>query len=113
MPFFTLYGHLSERSLEGLEAGREVGRGERVGWVGSLAVNGGWPPHLHFQVIVDLLGRAGDFPGVAAPSEREVWLSLVPGSERDPRDPRERLPGEAGRTVTRSWRAAASTSAAT
>jgi len=78
VPFWTLYGHLSRGSLEGLEAGRAVARGERLGSVGSLSVNGGWPPHLHFQVIVDLLGRTGDFPGVAPPSEREVWLSLVP-----------------------------------
>ncbi|MEO6446181.1 MAG: aminotransferase class III-fold pyridoxal phosphate-dependent enzyme, partial [Gemmatimonadaceae bacterium] len=41
-------------------------------------VNGGWPPHLHFQVICDLLGREGDFPGVARARERAVWLSLCP-----------------------------------
>ncbi|HMB89916.1 MAG TPA: aminotransferase class III-fold pyridoxal phosphate-dependent enzyme, partial [Rhodothermales bacterium] len=31
-----------------------------------------------FQVITDMLGRKGDFPGVAPPSEREVWLGICP-----------------------------------
>jgi 4-aminobutyrate aminotransferase-like enzyme len=55
-----------------------VARGEPLGWVGEANENGGWPPHLHFQVIVDLLGFEGNFPGVAPPGEREVWLSLSP-----------------------------------
>jgi len=78
IPFWTLYGHLDEASLEACPPGRVVERGERLASIGSAAVNGGWPPHLHFQIIVDLLGLAGNFPGVAAPSEREVWLSLCP-----------------------------------
>ncbi len=74
--FFTLYGHLSLASLEGMTRGRKVLRGERIAWLGDPSVNGGWPPHVHFQVIVDMLGREGEFPGVAAPSERDIWLSL-------------------------------------
>ncbi len=76
--FFTLYGHLDLDSLEGLEAGMPVKRGRRIGSVGDFPVNGDWPPHLHFQIISDLLGHQGDFPGVAAPRDREVWLSLCP-----------------------------------
>jgi 4-aminobutyrate aminotransferase-like enzyme/Ser/Thr protein kinase RdoA (MazF antagonist) len=76
--FYTLYGHLSPDSLETLSAGRPVAAGERVGRVGAAADNGGWPPHVHFEVVLDLLGRSGDFPGVAAPSQRAVWLSLCP-----------------------------------
>jgi 4-aminobutyrate aminotransferase-like enzyme len=33
---------------------------------------------LHVQLIVDALEQAGDFPGVAFASEREVWTSLSP-----------------------------------
>jgi 4-aminobutyrate aminotransferase-like enzyme len=40
--------------------------------------NGGWPPHVHFQLITDLLGRDGEFPGVAPAVRRDVWLSLSP-----------------------------------
>jgi 4-aminobutyrate aminotransferase-like enzyme/Ser/Thr protein kinase RdoA (MazF antagonist) len=76
--FYTLYGHLSTASLEGMQRGRRVARGERIAWLGELAVNGGWPPHLHFQIIADMLGREGEFAGVAAPAERDIWLSLCP-----------------------------------
>jgi 4-aminobutyrate aminotransferase-like enzyme len=76
--FYTLYGHLSPQSLAGLEPGTSVSRGEWISAVGKTADNGGWPPHLHFQIVTDLLGHEGDFPGVAPPSQREVWLGLSP-----------------------------------
>ncbi|HUU36825.1 MAG TPA: aminotransferase class III-fold pyridoxal phosphate-dependent enzyme [Candidatus Desulfaltia sp.] len=78
LKFYTLYGHLTRESLSGLAAGRKVRKGERVGRIGDLSENGGWPPHLHFQIITGLLGYEGDFPGVASPSRRAVWLSLCP-----------------------------------
>ncbi|MFN8458044.1 MAG: aminotransferase class III-fold pyridoxal phosphate-dependent enzyme [Anaerolineae bacterium] len=56
--------------------GQPVKQGERLGKIGDSTVNGGWPPHLHFQIITDMLGRSGEFPGVARPSQREMWLSL-------------------------------------
>jgi 4-aminobutyrate aminotransferase-like enzyme/Ser/Thr protein kinase RdoA (MazF antagonist) len=76
--FFTLYGHLSRESLAGLDAGRTVRAGERIAWLGEPSVNGGWTPHLHLQIITDLLGLSTDFPGVAAPSERAAWRTLCP-----------------------------------
>jgi 4-aminobutyrate aminotransferase-like enzyme/Ser/Thr protein kinase RdoA (MazF antagonist) len=79
--FYTLYGHLTLESIESRRPGDVVRRGERVGRLGTIDVNGGWPPHLHFQAIADLLGMRGDFPGVAAPEERDVWLSLCPNPE--------------------------------
>lgn len=76
--FYTLYGHLSLDSLDGRLPGQAVSRGELLGRLGDENVNGGWPPHLHLQVITDLLDKSGDFPGVAAPSERRTWLDLCP-----------------------------------
>jgi 4-aminobutyrate aminotransferase-like enzyme/Ser/Thr protein kinase RdoA (MazF antagonist)/murein DD-endopeptidase MepM/ murein hydrolase activator NlpD len=76
--FHTLYGHLTPDSLEGLAVGQPVARGQRLGSIGAPPGNGDWPPHVHFQIVVDLLGREGEFPGVAAPSSRSVWLSLSP-----------------------------------
>ncbi len=78
LTFFTLYGHLSMQALSKLRVGAEVRSGERIATIGAADVNGGWAPHLHFQIITDLLGRAGEFPGVARPSERALWLSLSP-----------------------------------
>jgi 4-aminobutyrate aminotransferase-like enzyme/Ser/Thr protein kinase RdoA (MazF antagonist) len=78
LTFYTLYGHLSRGSLDGLRAGMPVARGMEIARIGGADVNGGWPPHLHFQIITDLLGKHGDFPGVARPSQRALWLSLSP-----------------------------------
>ncbi|MFQ5707633.1 MAG: aminotransferase class III-fold pyridoxal phosphate-dependent enzyme [bacterium] len=78
LQFFTLYGHLSADSLEGWQPGMPVKKGGAIGRIGEASENGGWPPHLHFQLIIDLLGNEGDFPGVALPGEREIWLSLCP-----------------------------------
>src|SRR3984957_5123023 len=76
--FFTLYGHLTRESLGKLKIGRSIAKGERIGRIGAMAENGGWPPHLHFQVITDLLDRGTDFPGVALAAERGVWADLSP-----------------------------------
>lgn len=76
--FYTLYGHLSRRSLDGLEPGLPFAAGEQIASVGEHHENGGWPPHLHFQIIRDMRDQRGDFPGVAAPSERDRLLHLCP-----------------------------------
>ncbi|MEJ2190043.1 MAG: peptidoglycan DD-metalloendopeptidase family protein [Acidobacteriota bacterium] len=76
--FFTLYGHLSSASIGHLEVRSPIARGDRVGRIGEAWENGGWPPHLHFQIVSDIGGWRGDFPGVAAPSERHHFLALCP-----------------------------------
>lgn len=76
--FYSLYGHLSRESLKGLRIGQALAQGEQLATVGSSDVNGGWSPHLHFQIVTDLLDLGSDFPGVARPSQRNVWLSLCP-----------------------------------
>jgi 4-aminobutyrate aminotransferase-like enzyme/Ser/Thr protein kinase RdoA (MazF antagonist) len=90
--FFTLYGHLSEDSLQGLYTGKVVKRGDRIASIGTPPTNGGWPPHLHFQIITDMLGKQGDFPGVAPASQREVWLSLCPNPNLILGIPEDRFP---------------------
>jgi 4-aminobutyrate aminotransferase-like enzyme/Ser/Thr protein kinase RdoA (MazF antagonist) len=76
--FFTLYGHLSADTLARLQPGQRIARGQEFAQVGAAHENGGWAPHVHFQVILDLLDRGCDFPGVARASERAVWTSLSP-----------------------------------
>jgi 4-aminobutyrate aminotransferase-like enzyme/Ser/Thr protein kinase RdoA (MazF antagonist) len=76
--FFTLYGHLSKDSISNLSAGQQVARGQQFARVGAPEENGGWAPHVHFQIILDLLGLGADFPGVAYASQRVVWTSLSP-----------------------------------
>ncbi len=76
--FYTLYGHLTRKSLEKLEAGQKVPAGAKLCEIGPVSENGGWTPHLHFQVMLDTLGNSGDFPGVAFPESRAVWESICP-----------------------------------
>lgn len=77
-PFWTLYGHLERASVAGLAAGARVAAGQPIARVGPPPENGDWPPHLHFQILADLLGNQHDFPGVAAPREVDVWASFCP-----------------------------------
>lgn len=76
--FYTLYGHLSLESLEGLHIDQEIAQGECFATIGSPLINGNWPSHLHFQLITDLLDLDCEFPGVGRASQRDIWRSLSP-----------------------------------
>lgn len=76
--FHTLYGHLAVKSLEGLHEGKVIAKGEQVAELGEAHENGGWSPHLHFQVILDMGGAWGDYAGVCRFSERERYLANCP-----------------------------------
>ncbi|MEZ4883265.1 MAG: aminotransferase class III-fold pyridoxal phosphate-dependent enzyme [Chitinophagales bacterium] len=78
LTFYTLYGHLSLDSLEGLQEGQKVWKGQQICKIGPIPINGNWPPHLHFQVILDMLGKKGDFEGVVFPHHRTIYKSLCP-----------------------------------
>lgn len=67
---WSLYGHLSARSIRLRRVGQSVARGEVIGELGALEENGGWPPHLHFQ----LSWReppSHDLPGVVSLQDRQ------------------------------------------
>ena len=90
--FFTLYGHLSRESLAGLYPGKPIARGDRLATMGTPDVNVGWTPHVHFQLIIDLLGLGTDYPGVARASQRAAWRSLSPDPNLIVGIPAERFP---------------------
>lgn len=77
-PFYSLYGHLSLSSLKIVEPGQHINQGDLIGYIGDSGINGHWPPHLHFQLIMDLMGHNENFDGVARPSETDIWESLSP-----------------------------------
>jgi len=77
---YALHGHLSHRSLEGWVPGQLVERGERLAWLGTEAENGGWPPHVHFQLSW-LRPETHDLPGVVRLDDRDQALLDFP----DPR----------------------------
>ncbi|REJ73511.1 MAG: aminotransferase class III-fold pyridoxal phosphate-dependent enzyme [Acidobacteria bacterium] len=108
--FFSLYGHLDPASLQRWRPGAEVRAGEEIGRLGDPSCNGNWTPHLHLQLILDLLEddgaeespqlRRGNFPGVAPASERALWLEANPDPAALLLDPASARADEAA-----AWRA--------
>ncbi len=95
--FATLYGHLSRESLAMHSPGDTVTRGEKIAEFGSEDVNGGWPPHLHFQILPSFfreMDGSGNFPGVVYASELEIWKSICPDPNVILGVPRELLADE-------------------
>ena len=78
LKFHTLYGHLDRDSLKGLKPGTAFMAGEKIAQLGTRRENGGWSPHLHFQIILDIGSAKGDYPGVAKRSEQDKWLAICP-----------------------------------
>ncbi|WP_298154795.1 peptidoglycan DD-metalloendopeptidase family protein [Flavobacterium sp.] len=76
--FYTLYGHLSLDSIEDIEIGDQVGRNQSFATIGEPAVNGNYAPHLHFQIIIDLEGNFGDYPGVCSEKDLPHYLKNCP-----------------------------------
>ncbi len=76
--FYSLYGHLSLNSIKDKSEGQHIEKGDVFAEFGISTDNGHWPPHLHFQVILDIGEWRGDYPGVCKFSEREKWLANSP-----------------------------------
>ena len=91
LTFYSLYGHLRRDSVAKLKVGETVAGGDVFAELGDVQENGGWPPHLHLQLITDDLGLKDHFPGVALPSQRDTWLSLSPDANLLARVPQNRF----------------------
>jgi murein DD-endopeptidase MepM/ murein hydrolase activator NlpD len=76
--FHSLYGHLSVSSLQALSEGMRISAGEPFARIGSRPANGDWPPHLHFQLIRDMQGNRGDYPGVVRQQDLEFFARNCP-----------------------------------
>jgi len=62
---WALYGHLDSNSVKNKFIGQKVSAGEVIAWFGALHENGGWDPHLHFQLSL-VEPETHDLPGVVA-----------------------------------------------
>lgn len=76
--FYTLHGHLTQTSLADKYVGQVIKKGQKIGEIGAFTENGGWAPHLHFQVILDMMGYQHDFIGVSSPMYWPVFSSICP-----------------------------------
>ncbi|MDB3891813.1 aminotransferase class III-fold pyridoxal phosphate-dependent enzyme [Alphaproteobacteria bacterium] len=80
--FYSLYGHLDPASIADLETGQHIAKGETFAALGDVAVNGGWQPHVHFQISVSLThfgdARDHDWPGVGDADDVDYAAALYP-----------------------------------
>lgn len=70
---FTLYGHLSRESLLELKPGQVINKNQVFCGLGRPEENGGYVPHLHFQIIKDIQNYNGDYPGVCHKEDFEFY----------------------------------------
>lgn len=75
---YGLYGHLNLASLQNLKEGQLISAGQQFATFGVPAENGHWPPHLHFQLIFDIKGFKGDYPGVCRYTQSASYLANSP-----------------------------------
>ena len=78
LPVYTLYGHLAGTLPSLLQPGDTVVAGEPIAHLGHWHENGGWAPHVHFQIMTDMLAQTTNFFGVAHESLWDVWQSICP-----------------------------------
>lgn len=76
--FYTLYGHLSLNSISSLKVGKNFKKQEPIAVLGDASINGDYAPHLHFQLIKDLQGNFGDYPGVSSPENLDFYKKNCP-----------------------------------
>jgi 4-aminobutyrate aminotransferase-like enzyme len=74
--FYTLYGHLDPTSIATLVPGQTVNKGQAFAKLGDKEHNGGWAPHLHFQL--GLTNHDPNWPGAVDPDALGFWSSLYP-----------------------------------
>ena len=76
--FFTLYGHLSLKTIKAISEGTQLKKGDCIGYLGNEKENGIWAPHLHFQIMLSMLDYKIDFPGVTYFNQLSIWKGICP-----------------------------------
>ena len=77
---YALYGHLSKSSISNKKIRQKIDIGEKIATVGDFTENGGWPPHVHFQLSL-IEPKSCDLPGVVSEEDHDIALKVFP----DPR----------------------------
>ncbi|WP_417713386.1 aminotransferase class III-fold pyridoxal phosphate-dependent enzyme [Pseudophaeobacter arcticus] len=77
-PFYTLYGHLNPECCSRLKIGDHIEKGAEFCRLGDASMNGGWAPHVHFQLALTTQGIEADWPGVGDPDEMYLWRAICP-----------------------------------
>jgi 4-aminobutyrate aminotransferase-like enzyme/Ser/Thr protein kinase RdoA (MazF antagonist) len=65
--FWSLFGHLDPDSFATHQPGDRIEAGQVIGQIGAGAVNGGWWPHVHFQLLLQRPTGLGTPDGACDP----------------------------------------------
>lgn len=85
---YMLFGHLAKDSLRQIQPTMEIQSGGLIGWLGEPNENGGWNPHLHWQLSWSRPIKI-DLPGAVSALHRDKAKRVFP-------DPTARLIGAIG-----------------
>lgn len=78
LKLYSLFGHLSRGSLTRYTIGEKIDPQQPVAYLGTNEVNGNYAPHLHYQLIFNLEGLEGDYPGVSTERDLEFYHKNCP-----------------------------------
>jgi len=76
-PLYMLFGHLAKASLKHVEGMNKIRAGDLIGWLGEPFENGGWNPHLHWQLSWSKPLKI-DMPGAVSAVDRENAKQVFP-----------------------------------
>ncbi len=74
---YSLYGHLAVSDIAGWYVGLRFRESELIAHLGTPLENGGYSPHLHFQVMTHMGDAKGDFVGVLAESQLYDYKGII------------------------------------
>jgi len=68
--FETVWGHLAHAEVQALAVGQPLAAGQLFARLGTVHENGGWPPHVHVQLVLSAGRKPDEVPdGVADPDD--------------------------------------------
>ena len=65
-------------SINNIKVGTFFKKGQKLATLGNASVNGGYSPHLHFQIIKNIGENESDYPGVCSKKELDYYLENCP-----------------------------------
>jgi murein DD-endopeptidase MepM/ murein hydrolase activator NlpD len=74
---YSLYGHLSKSDMQDWGIGLPFRVSQKIATLGTPEENGGYSPHLHFQVMTTVEDYHGDFPGVLAQEDLIKYAGVI------------------------------------
>ena len=69
---------MSLDSLKDKTVGDGIKKGSQIATLGLPPINGDYAPHLHFQIIINMENKKGDYPGVCNEKHLDFYSKNCP-----------------------------------